>query len=154
MLNALIARSDNLVARLDLARLAAKRGDGAALQKTLAPLTASSASWPPEVRERFRAVEQAASSTSPRAAAPAIAFLKNVLVRVPDYRRSLAQVSTPREEVGEPFERFVTLKNPDPQPAPPDGLARSGRAPPHPLGGDGRDQRGRAVGCRPRQLAR
>ena len=57
---------------------------------------------------------------NPRAAAPAIAFLKNVLLRVPDYRRSLAQVSTPREEVGEPFERFVTLKNPDPQPAPPD----------------------------------
>ena len=71
-------------------------------------------------RDASDAVAAAASSANPRAAAPAIAFLKNVLLRVPDYRRSLAQVSTPREEVGEPFDRFVTLKNPDPQPAPPD----------------------------------
>ena len=41
-------------------------------------------------------------------------------MRVPAYRRSLAQVSTPLEEVGEPFDRFVTLKNADPQPAPAD----------------------------------
>ncbi len=39
VLEALVARADNLVARLDLARLAAKRGDGATLQKALAPLT-------------------------------------------------------------------------------------------------------------------
>ena len=120
VLEGLVARQDNLVARLDLARLSAKRGDGATLQKTLTPLAATSASWPPEVQGRFNAVAAAASSANPRAAAPAIAFLKNVLLRVPDYRRSLAQVSTPREEVGEPFDRFVTLKNPDPQPAPPD----------------------------------
>jgi tetratricopeptide (TPR) repeat protein len=119
VLEALIARGDNLVARLDAARLAAKRGDAEALQKALAPLKAASTGWPPEVQERFRAVEQAAAG-NPRAAAPAVAFLKNVLLRVPDYRRSLAEVSTPREEVGEPLERFLVLKNPDPRPAPPD----------------------------------
>ena len=123
VLQALVDRQDNLVARLDLARLSAKVGDGPALGRALEPLRAASASWPPEVRERFAAVEQAAAG-SPRAAAPAVAFLKNVLLRVPEYRRSLAQVSTPREEVGEPFERFVVLPNPPPQPAPPDtGLA-------------------------------
>ncbi len=61
VLEALVARADNLVARLDLARLAAKRGDGAALQKALAPLTTASASWPPEVQERFKAVSAAGS---------------------------------------------------------------------------------------------
>ncbi len=120
VLEALIARQDNLVARLDLARLAAKRGDGATLQKALAPLTTASASWPPEVQERFKAVAQAASGANPRAAAPAVAFLKNVLMRVPEYRRSLAEVSTPREEVGEPFEGFASMSTPSPQPAPPD----------------------------------
>ncbi len=49
-----------------------------------------------------------------------MAFLKNVLVRVPEYRRALAAVSTPRDEVGEPLFRFVALKNPEPQPAPAD----------------------------------
>ena len=120
VLEALVARQDNLVARLDLARLAAKRGDGATLQKALAPLTEAAASWPTEVQDRFKTVEQAASGANPRGAAPPIAFLKNVLLRVPEYRRSLADVSTPREEVGEPFEGFVVLATPSPQPAPPD----------------------------------
>lgn len=120
VLAALIAREDNLVARLDLARLAAKRADAATLQSALAPLAAVAASWPAEVQARLTAVQQASVSANPRAAAPAIAFLKNVLLRVPEYRRSLAQVSTPREEVGEPLDRFVTLTNPAPQPAAPD----------------------------------
>jgi cytochrome c-type biogenesis protein CcmH/NrfG len=119
VLQSLLSRTENLVARLDLARIAAKRGDAVMLKTALAPLQAQAGSWPDEVQQRFRTVEQAAAS-NPRAAAPAIAFLKNVLLRVPEYRRSLAAVSTPREEVGEPFERFVTLKNPPAQPAVPD----------------------------------
>ena len=63
VLEALVARADNLVARLDLARLAAKRGDGATLQKALAPLTTASASWPPEVQERFKAVGRPAAGS-------------------------------------------------------------------------------------------
>lgn len=120
VLTALVDRADNLVARLDLARLAAKSGDGAVLSRVLEPVRASATAWPPEVKQRLAAVDDAAK-TNPRAAAPAIAFLKNVLLRVPEYRRALAEVSTPREEVGEPFERFVSLKNPDPQPAAADG---------------------------------
>ena len=49
-----------------------------------------------------------------------VAFLKNVLLREPSYRAALAEVSTPREEVGQPLMRFLRLKNPDPQPAPAD----------------------------------
>ena len=41
-------------------------------------------------------------------------------MRVPEYRRSLAEVSTPREEVGEPLEGFASMSTPSPQPAPPD----------------------------------
>jgi cytochrome c-type biogenesis protein CcmH/NrfG len=120
VLTALVDRADNLVARLDLARLAARSGDGAVLSRVLEPVRAAASAWPPEVQQRLAAVDDAATA-NPRAAAPAIAFLKNVLLRVPEYRRALAAVSTPREEVGEPFERFVALKNPDPQPAAADG---------------------------------
>ena len=141
VLEALIARQDNLVARLDLARLAAKRGDAATLQKALAPLTTAAASWPAEVQDRFKAVSAAASGANPRAAAPAIAFLKNVLLRVPEYRRSLAEVSTPREEVGEPFEGFVMLATPTPAA----GAARPGAAV--------RDRAGRRR-CRSRRVCR
>ena len=43
-----------------------------------------------------------------RATTPVI-FLKNVLIREPEYRAALAAVSTPRSEVGEPLVRLVTL---------------------------------------------
>ena len=38
-------------------------------------------------------------------------------MRLPEYRRWLAALSTPREEVGEPIDRFLVLPNPQPQPA-------------------------------------
>jgi hypothetical protein len=75
------------------------------------------------VQEQWKTLQDAAAAGSPKGAAPRVAFLKNVLVRVPEYRRALAAVSTPRDEVGEPIFRFLALKNPEPQPAPADELA-------------------------------
>jgi len=120
VLEALLARSENLAARLDYARLCAKRGDGAALQKAIAPLAGASSTWPPEAREQLQALQSAAAGGNPREVAPRIAFLKNVLLREPAYRRALRALSTPRDEVGEPLQRFLVLDNPTPQPAAPD----------------------------------
>ncbi len=120
VLETLLARSENLAARLDYARLAAKRGDAASLQKAIGPLAGAAASWPPPGQEQWKALREAAGGGNPRAAGPRVAFLKNVLVRVPEYRRSLAAVSTPRDEVGEPLVRFLTLPSPEPRPAVPD----------------------------------
>lgn len=117
-LDGLAARSDNLAVRLEWARLSAKRGDAAALQKAIAPLAAASASWPEPAREQLKELQAAASN--PQAAGTRVAFLKNVLLREAAYRAALAAVSTPRAEIGEPLTRFVRLKNPEPQPAPPD----------------------------------
>ena len=86
-----------------------------------------------------------------RGTGPAIAFLKNVLMRLPEYRRWLAALSTPREEVGEPIHRFLVLPNPKPQPAAADeSLAftvQGTRAHPRRLGGCCVDGRGRAAGA-------
>jgi len=119
VLEALLARSENLAVRLEVARLSAKRGDAGALQKAIAPLGEASKSWPEPAREQLAALQQAASG-SPRSKAPLVAFLKNVLVREPEYRRAVGAVSTPRDEVGEPLVRFTRLDNPEPQPAPAD----------------------------------
>jgi Tfp pilus assembly protein PilF len=118
VLERLLARGENLAVRLDYARLGAKRGDAAGLQKALAPLAEAARAWPPEAREQLEGLRAAASN--PRAAAPRVAFLKNVLLREPSYRRALRAVSTPRDEVGEPLVRFLALENPPPQPAAPD----------------------------------
>ncbi len=119
ILEHLLARHENLAARLEYARIAAKRGDRAGLNAAIAPLAAAARTWPPEAQEQLKALQEAAAQ-NPRAAAVRVAFLKNVLLRDPVYRSALAEISTPRAEVGQPLMRFLRLKNPDPQPAPAD----------------------------------
>jgi hypothetical protein len=122
VLEAVAARSDNLAVRLEWARLSARRGDAAALQKAITPLAGASSAWPEPARDQLKELQAAAAN--PQAAATRVAFLKNVLLRAPAYRAALAAVQTPRAEIGEPLTRFVRLRNPEPQPAPPDtGLA-------------------------------
>jgi len=111
---------DNLTVLLDVTRLAAKRDDGEALKKTAVKLAEKSAAWPDEAKQQMSTLQQTANSGNPRAAAPLVAFLRNVLLRVPDYRQSFNAVKTPAEFVGDPFLKFIKLPSPSSQPAPPD----------------------------------
>jgi tetratricopeptide (TPR) repeat protein len=116
LLAELVGRSGNLAARIELVRLAAKRGDRAAMKQAAAPLAEASRAWSAAARDQVNGLA-AAIDADPSGTATRVAFLKNVLLREPAFRAALAQVSTPREEVGRPLVRFVVLKNPDPQPA-------------------------------------
>jgi hypothetical protein len=118
VLESLLGKAENLAVRLELARLAAKQGDGAGLRKAIAPLPEMSRAWPAPAIEQLSELQAALSD--PRAAATRVAFLKNVLLREPEFRRSMAAVSTPFSEIGEPLPRFLALPNPEAQPAPPD----------------------------------
>ena len=120
LLDGLATRSGNLAAQLELARLAAKRGDRATLDKVLGALAQRAQAWPAGAQERFKAVQQAASTDGAAGATTPVIFLKNVLIREPEYRAAFAAVTTPQSEIGEPLVRFVALPNPDPQPAPAD----------------------------------
>lgn len=110
----------NLSVRLDVARLAAKRSDAELFGRLMNGFAADSAAWPPEAQEQLKAVQAAAASGNTRAAAPRVQFLRNVLVRLPEYRQSRLAVEDPPENLSEPFTRFVTLESPSPIPAPPD----------------------------------
>jgi tetratricopeptide (TPR) repeat protein len=112
-------RPDNLAAQLELTRVAAKRGDATTVGASVARLAERAAAWPPEVQQQWSAL-QTAASTDPRAAATRVAFLRNVLVRVPEYRRSLEQVKSPPGEEAEPFTRPLKLAAPEFTPAAPD----------------------------------
>src|SRR6202011_3834315 len=65
------------------------------------------------------ALEQAARD-DPRLIATRVAFLRNVLVRFPAFRKGVDAVETPPQVVGEPISRFLRLAQPPPTPAPPD----------------------------------
>ncbi len=110
----------NTAAEVEVARLAAKRGDAASLKKALAALAADSTAWPDEARARLATVAAAADGPNPRAAAVPASFLRNVLARVPAYRQSLDAVKTPAIFVGEPYLTFIKLPTPESSPAPVD----------------------------------
>ena len=85
----LAAQQDNLAALLELSRVAAKRGDGDTLKSAVAQISARSSAWPSEVQQQLATVQAAAAGSNPRAAATRTTFLRNVLMRVPEYRQSL-----------------------------------------------------------------
>ena len=119
----------NLAAQLELTRIAAKRGDAETLRRAVARLGERAASWPAEVQPQFAALAAAAAGPNSRAAASQVAFLRNVLVRLPEYRQSLGAIKTPNEESGDPVERFLKLPMPDFSSAPPDEALAFGAEP-------------------------
>jgi tetratricopeptide (TPR) repeat protein len=114
------AQPDNLAALLELARASAKRGDTETLRRAVDNISARSSGWAPEVQQQLSAVQSAAAGSDPRAAATRIAFLRNVLVRVPEFRHGLAAIKPPPGEEAEPFTKFLRLETPTFAPAPPD----------------------------------
>ena len=113
----------NLVVLLDRARLASKLGDVAALRAVVERLGTIADRWPDRVQERYRAVAEAVGG-DPRALATRLAFLRNVLLPEPGFRRDLSALQDPPGVIGEPITRFLKLPAPPPIPAPADhGLA-------------------------------
>src|ERR1700722_19733925 len=116
----LAVQPNNLAALLELGRIAAKRGDGATLKSALAQITAQSSGWPHEVQQQLAAVQMAVSGGDLHSAATQTTFLRNVLMRVPDYRLALRAIKAAPGEEAEPFTRFLLLETPVFRPAPPD----------------------------------
>jgi tetratricopeptide (TPR) repeat protein len=113
----LAAQPDNLAAQLELARVAAKTGDTATLKSMLAQISSHSANWPAEVKAQLSAVQVAADGPNPRTAATRTTFLRNTLMRVPEFRESLAVLKAPPGEEAEPFTHFLRLETPEFTPA-------------------------------------
>ncbi len=118
--NILKAQPDNLAALLELARAAAKRGDAATLKTVLAQISARASQWPPEVQQPLAALQAAVASGDMRAAATRTTFLRNTLMRVPEFRESLAVLQAAPGEEAEPFTHFLRLEAPVFVPAPAD----------------------------------
>ena len=108
----LTAQPENLAAQIELSRIAAKRNDAATLNAAVSRIGARSSSWPDEVREQVTALEAAVQSNDLRAAATRTSFLRNVLLRVPEYRRNLSAIKPPPGEEAIPFTHFLRMEAP------------------------------------------
>ena len=116
----LVAQPDNLAALLEFARVAAKRGDAALLKSAVDKIAAQSSTWPPEVKQQLASVQAAMAGTDLHSAATRTTFLRNVLMRVPEYRQSLSLIKAPAGEEAQPVTHFLRLQSPDFKPAAPD----------------------------------
>ncbi len=116
----LAAQPENLAAQLELVRTAAKSGDAATVKSALAKVTARSTNWPPEVKAQLAALQAAADGSNVKPAATRTVFLRNTLMRVAEFRESLAVLKAPAGEEAEPFTHFLKMETPDFSPAPAD----------------------------------
>ena len=111
------ARPNSVAALLEVARLAAKTGDSGTLKTSVSKLAEKSAAWPDAAKQQMRALQEAAGAPNARPAAVRVIFLRNTLVRDPQYRHDLSELKTPSDTVADPFPQFLKLPSPSSQPA-------------------------------------
>jgi Tfp pilus assembly protein PilF len=114
----------NPAALLELGRVAAKRGDAQTLRSVIGQIGAHAGTWPPEVQPQWTALQAAAAGPDPRAAAVRIAFLRNSLMRMPDFRQSLSMIQPAAGNEAAPFTHFLLLPSPTFTPPPADTAIR------------------------------
>lgn len=108
----LTAQPDNLAALVESTRIAAKRGDAETVKSSVTKIVSRSSAWPEEVRTQVNALDAAVKNNDLPGAATRTSFLRNVLVRVPEYRRDLAVIKPPPGEEAVPFDHFLKLESP------------------------------------------
>jgi Tfp pilus assembly protein PilF len=108
----LAVQPDNLAGLVESTRIAAKRGDAETVKSSVAKIVARSSAWPDEVRQQVNAVDATAKSGDLNSTATRTSFLRNVLMRLPEYRRDLAVIKPPPGEEATPFTRFLKMEAP------------------------------------------
>ena len=111
---------DNLAVLLELGRIAAKRGDADTVRRVVNKVSERGSSWPDEVQQQLSAAQTAATGPDVRQAATRITFLRNVLLRVSEYRNDLLIIKPPPGEEAQPFTHFLKIETPTFAPAPAD----------------------------------
>jgi Tfp pilus assembly protein PilF len=118
------SQPNNPAILLELARFATVTGDTEKLARTIECITQTSSSWPAEAREQLEELRNAAAAQDLSLAATRVGFLRNVLVRLPEYRQGLARVQSPPDRIAEPLARMLLLPSPSSTAAPHDEALR------------------------------
>ncbi len=116
----LLSKPENLPVILEIVRLSAKRGETEKLKSNFAKINIREDAWDAEIKEQFTSLQTSVNSGNTREVAQKIAFFRNVLLRLPEFRGALTDVKFSDTTVGEPFLRPLKLPVPDFAPAAPD----------------------------------
>ena len=134
----LVDLPDNLAVLVEHLRVAARREDRAATTATLERLIALGERWPPVAVTQLQAVSGAVEAGDFAQAATRAQLVRNVLVRLAEFRKDQTAVSVSAELIAGPLRRFLRLPLPVATAAPRDTTLSYRR---QPLGGtaSGRD---------------
>jgi tetratricopeptide (TPR) repeat protein len=113
-------RPSNIVAKLQLARLAAKQGDAQTLNNAIQELDKRSAGWSSKIAAKFKDLKAAAAGANVRPAAIQVALLTNVFKENPQYSIDYSELKAPAEQIGEPLRKPLKMQAPPPTPSAPD----------------------------------
>jgi len=120
---------DNLAVLVERARLGVKRENLAALRDSITRLGTLRDTWPELATQQYQALERATADADFPLATRSVAFLRNVLLSVPEFRADLAAVASASAALGEPVVQFLTLMPSRATPSPrDDGLEYSAQS--------------------------
>jgi hypothetical protein len=121
---------NNLKVLVELASVAARRGDVATLKDTLARFRRLSDDWSPATRQQLQVVEKAAAGPLPGNVPTDLLMFKNLLQGERGYQRSANAVYPTEKTVGESLQQFLRLAPLRTTPDAPDlGLSFTSEAP-------------------------
>ncbi len=106
---------DNLAALIEAARIRGKLRDSGGLKQDLEKIGKEQTGWPKEAVDQFEKIDASSAQATTE-----IAFLRNVLLRVPAFRASIDRIKPSDTVLGEPITRPLKLAAPDFAPAEPD----------------------------------
>ena len=134
----LVDTPNNLAVLVEHLRVAAKREDRTAATATLDRLMALGERWPPVAVTQLQAASGAVEAGDFAQVATRAQLVRNVLVRLAEFRKDQTAVSVSAELIAEPLRRFLRLPLPVATAAPSDMTLNYRR---QPLGGaaSGRD---------------
>lgn len=111
---------DNIKARMELARLAAKNGDRTKLLQQLDALAPQAKGWRADAAESLRSLRARAATAEPRSLITDVQRTHNVAKQVVAYTAHHAALGTSGEMIGTPIQHFLTFPQPAATPAPRD----------------------------------
>ena len=113
-------KPDNTEAKLEAMRLAAQQNDTEAVKRIASGLLTQIASSQPAIQSQFDALNAAVASGDMRSTLTQTSYFRNVLLRDPSFRASIAEVRYSETTIGEPFTKPLVLQVPSSSPAPAD----------------------------------
>lgn len=111
------SKPENLPVILEIIRLSAKRNETEKLKANFAKIKPRNDAWGDEIKEQFASLQTSVNSGNTREVAQKIAFFRNVLLRLPEFRGALTDVKFSDTTIGEPFLKPLKLPVPDFSPA-------------------------------------